>query len=279
MSGPAGTPCPVCGGALARWDEDADYTGPPRFWCPNLACPNLPSPVPLPAPAVANAHPGEAGFCTHGLALATACTLCGVDNEQQPEMARIYPTARNYTPSAAMDAARAAAPAAPVEAAPVAINSRPEIGAPTRRHLLPGERCVHFSGHGTDHIASSSYMLAHGAERCSYIEPPVEHPGPWRWDEDGFSLDAANGAPVLTARWDDIGTVPTAFIEIASPRVRALTEAAPTMEALLRRVHLALRATLQALPKSVKTYPPGAVEASVDAAMFLEALDRIAAKL
>jgi hypothetical protein len=65
---------------------------------------------------------------------------------------------------------------------------------------------------------------------------PVEHPGPWRWVRDEndngywFDLVDANGAVVLD------GPVLRSGDAQPSPGVRALTEAAPEMEALLRRI-------------------------------------------
>ncbi len=64
-----------------------------------------------------------------------------------------------------------------------------------------------------------------------------QHPGPWRWyrDHNGFgTLRDAAGVPLIIP-------VTTAFAQelAVSPYVRALTEAAPEMLALLRRLTLA----------------------------------------
>lgn len=66
-----------------------------------------------------------------------------------------------------------------------------------------------------------------------------DHPGPWRWDEqaDGSCVlrDAAGTAilnPIVASGAG--GTL--VFVLPSSPCVRALTEAAPEMEALLRRI-------------------------------------------
>ena len=61
-----------------------------------------------------------------------------------------------------------------------------------------------------------------------------EHPAPWRWtfsrDNEEVSLDAANGDQVIG---------PSNILDtvwVANARVRALTEAAPEMEAVLREM-------------------------------------------
>lgn len=159
----------------------------------------------------------------------------------------------------------------------------PEASAP-RPHDRPG-RCRYFDA---DCISPHEACAQRGCHRqaAAPAEPaPLvlsrpelgvasadQHPGPWTQDmEYGGQFFDANGDVVIQAHRDANGLP---VILVSSPRVRALTEAAPEMEALLRRMSDALRATLQALPKSVKTYPPGAIEAAVDTAMFLEALDK-----
>ena len=54
----------------------------------------------------------------------------------------------------------------------------------------------------------------------------TKHPPPWRWADSGELVDA-NGAVL-------IGSEDAFPVKVASPDVRAVTEAAPEMEVLLR---------------------------------------------
>lgn len=92
------------------------------------------------------------------------------------------------------------APAAPVDSAPF-VASRPELGAP----------------------------------------PPVKHPAPWRWKSQadaeppvagGETLLDANGITLIGGICDPDGENPVCMV--GTPRVRALTEAAPEMFEMLR---------------------------------------------
>lgn len=63
-----------------------------------------------------------------------------------------------------------------------------------------------------------------------------EHPAPWRWverirclEETTWLLIDANDDELVAPTGDD-----WSFVDVPSPRVRALTAAAPEMEALLR---------------------------------------------
>ncbi len=66
-------------------------------------------------------------------------------------------------------------------------------------------------------------------------KPADPHPAPWRWEDDNGGNEVlldANGAPLIFEGFhvSSLGTV-----ETAGPDVRALTEAAPTLLALLQR--------------------------------------------
>jgi hypothetical protein len=242
--GPAGVPCPVCG----------HYVN--VFGCTPGACKD---------PERANAHPGEAGFCTHGVALSEPCAACRSDNERQPELARIYPNARNYTPSAAMDAARDAAPA---DSAPF-IASRPELGGagtgPNAARTIPP---THFAGvpiddfcatdragieqmarEGKIGIAGMCASCSAKVDAATPVEAPptVEHPPPWRWTgvDDFIIRNGPNAGQMayevsgglVDAAGADIASVTNSdTLEFASARVRELLRAAPEMEALLREL-------------------------------------------
>lgn len=98
----------------------------------------------------------------------------------------------------------------------------PGMGAPIKCSFCgSAERLGFVPGHGSGVVCAT----------CGWR---LMFPAPWKWDDDGFDLRAANGSPLIKAEHDDIGTVVTAFVSFESPWAKALTEAAPELEALVR---------------------------------------------
>lgn len=119
-------------------------------------------------------------------------------------------------------------------ARPVAFrDAHVELTAPVEAPFIASRPEINVTALREDLVAAMSSELGPRLARDA-VYGPVEHPAPWRWDEDGFDLRAANGALLIKAEWDDIGTVVTAFVSFSSPRVKVLTEMAPDLEEFAR---------------------------------------------
>lgn len=208
--GPAGTPCPVCGTALATFTEEPGYTGPPRYWCPNLACDYmaLPEPAaPVEAPLIASRPEVGERFA----ALRPALDEAEFRARVLRDLGALPYEFRDVTV------------VMPGRAADVKVT----VGFQRAEPKLAALR--------EDLVAAMTPELGPRLARDA-VYGSTEAPAPWRWVSAGAG-STRGGRPARIGLVDADGNFIVAggadglaWVEVPSPRVRALTAAAPELE-------------------------------------------------
>lgn len=220
--GPAGTPCPVCGGS--GMDYGDGYARP----CPNGCESPIAAHVPVGGTCPTCGRFWNARGCTPGNCKSTPepvarqVVRCAPDVDVV-EMGHMFPEARIV-----VEDGRASGnfivedepePAAPVESVPF-IASRGEIGGPM---VHPDETDDEFRAR----VKAKYSPPVHGDVTA------IEHPPPWRWDEprprDCYLRDGNDQILLVLEVFADGRPSPT-----PSPRVRELLRLAGEIEPLLR---------------------------------------------